>query len=303
MSNIHPEVEPEINLHPGAIKLAMKQAQASSRDLWQVSIEHLKIIENFNVRVKGKSYLEHIRSLADSMKREGYYQNKPLAGYVVREGNKQIIYVYDGHCRLEAIRLAMSEGMELPKIPVVVSQAGVAIEDLTVALVQGNNGKPLTPYETGVVCKRLSTYGLDITTIASRIGISTQYVNELLLLMSSPTQLRQLVMDEVVSATMAIEMLMQYGERALEKILEAQKNAQAAGKERITRKHLASHSFHKLVRKSANNLYTAITEVKADPGYAGLSESTREKLEVLINKLSDAQVDTGGALSTQSNND
>lgn len=273
----------ETELHPGSIKSAMKLAEAGSRDLWQVPPAALHVLDNFNARIKDASYYAHIRWLADSMKLEGFYQHEPLAGYVAKVGDEQVIYIYEGHCRREAALLAISEGAEILNVPVVVSQAGLSMEDLTVALVRSNGGKPLSPYEVGVVCKRLVRFGLEVSVIASRLSLTEQHVNNLLSLMASPIDLRKMVIEGVVSATTAIEMLAKHGEKALERLQEAQARANAAGKTRVTGKHVApDHAFKKAVKKSAVPMFQAITEIKADPGYQGLAPSVREKLEGLL---------------------
>jgi len=288
MSAKQVEFSTDTQLHPGAVKIAMKSVEANSRDLWQVAPDKLKVIDNFNVRNKDEAYVAHIRWLADSMKVEGYYQDKPLAGYVAKEGDEQIIYIYDGHCRLEAVNLAIKEGAEIHKVPVVVNQAGVSMEDLTIVLVRGNGGKPLAPYEIGVVCKRLVRYGMEIPEIATRIGFTENYVNNLLNLMASHAKLRKMVIDGVVSASTAIEMINKHGDKALDKLLEAQERANAAGKDRVTNKHIApNHAFKKAIQKSAENMFTAITEVQADPGYENLSPDIREKLDGLLKWLNE----------------
>lgn len=281
----------EVALHPGSIKSAMKVAEAGSRDLWQVPVGSLQVLDNFNARVKDASYYAHIRWLADSMKSEGFYQHEPLAGYVAKVDDEQVIYIYEGHCRREAALLAISEGAEIVSVPVVVSQAGLSMEDLTVALVRSNGGKPLSPYEVGVVCKRLVRFGLEVSVIASRLSLTVQHVNNLLSLMASPIDLRKMVIEGVVSATTAIEMLAKHGDKALEKLQEAQARANAAGKSRVTSKHVApGHSFKKAVIKSAVPMYHAITEIKADPGYQGLTPTVREKLEELLAGFKNGQL-------------
>lgn len=287
-----PELGFDTQLHPGSIKRAMKEAEAKSRDLWQVPIGKLKIIDNFNVRVKDAAYTAHVRSLANSMKSEGYYQHEALAGYVAVEDGEQAIYIYDGHCRLEAVALANSEGSEIQVVPVSVSQEGISMDDLVVVLVRGNSGKPLSPYEIGVVCKRLVRFGIEVPVIAHRLDLTEQYIKNLLGLMASPIELRKMVIEGVVSASTAIEMLNKHGGKALEKLLEAQSRANAAGKQRVTSKHVApNHAFKKVVRKSAETMFTAITEITADPSYKELSPALREKLDALMATLNQGQID------------
>jgi len=286
MSIDQAEFSTEVHLNPGSIKSAMKSAEAGSRDLWQVPPSKLKVIENFNVRNKDEAYHAHIRWLADSMKVEGFYQDKPLAGYVAVEEGEQVIYVYDGHCRLEATNIAIKEGAEIQKVPVVVSQSGISMEDLAVVLVRGNGGKPLSPYEVGEVCKRLVRYGMEVPEIAKRLGFTETYVNSMLSLMASPLKLRQMVINGIVAASTAIEMIAKHGDKALAKLQEAQERANAAGKDRVTNKHIApDHAFKKAIKKSAETMFTAINEVKADPAYEKLSPSIREKLEELLKGL------------------
>lgn len=282
----------DTQLHPGSIKRAMNEAKAKSRDLWQVPRANLKIIDNFNVRVKDAEYVAHVRALADSMKSEGFYQHEALAGYVATEDGEQVIYIYDGHCRLEAVDLANSEGAEIHFLPVSVSQEGLSMEDMVVVLVRGNSGKPLTPYETAVVCKRLVRFNIEVPVIATRLGFSEQHINNLLALMASPLDLRKMVIDGVVSATTAIEMINKHGSKALEKLLEAQSRANAVGKQRVTGKHIApNQAFKKAVRKSAETMFTAITEITADPCYKALSPALREKLDALMATLNQGQID------------
>ena len=97
------ELDVDTNLVQGNTKAAMKAAGASSRDLWQVNFEMLRIIPGFNTRVKNAAYFAHVRNIADSIKAEGYYQDKPMAGFVAKEDGNDVIFVTDGHCRYDAV--------------------------------------------------------------------------------------------------------------------------------------------------------------------------------------------------------
>lgn len=269
-------------LTPGSIKTAMKDAGAGSRDLWQVEPHKLRVIEGLNPRINTPGYQAHIRSLADSMKSEGFYQDQALAGYVSVEDGNQVISIYSGHSRLLAVALANSEGAEIVRVPVSVSQAGLSMEDITVALVKGNTGRPLTPYETAIVCKRLVRYNMDTDEIAKRLGFSNQYVCNLLSLMSAHHQIREMVANEVVSATIAIDMLAKYGEKALAKLLEAVEAAKGAGKQRVTNRFVEGAVFKKTVKRSAESMFDTLNKVKADPAFLSLSSEVRTSLEELL---------------------
>lgn len=228
----------EVPLVSGNVKRAMADLGAKSRDLWQVDPRRLKTLPGFNVRVDNDRHREYIRQLADSMKVLGYHQHKPMAGHVVKEDGEDVVLVYDGHCRLEAVLLAIEEGAEILSVPVVVSDRGTNLEDLTVALVTSNNGKELDPSEKAVVVKRLINYGWDEPRIAEKLGFSHQYIRDLLMLSSAPREIRQMVSDNKVSASLAVQSMKKHGDKAVEKLQQAGEVATAAGKQRVTAKHV-----------------------------------------------------------------
>lgn len=227
-----------IELSPGKAKEAMRDAGASSRDLYQVPIGELHIIEGFNVRTNGTEYREHIEGLAKSITENGFYQHKPLAGYVAVIDGKQTVCITDGHCRFQAAQEAIKQGAEIKSLPVVVSPKGTTMEDLTVALVTSNSGKPLTPYETGLVCKRLISFGWEEKEIAKRLGVAAQRVGDLLTLVAAPKSVRSLVMAGTVSASQAIDTIKKHGDKAPEKLAAGAEKAAASGKRKATRKHI-----------------------------------------------------------------
>ena len=268
-------------INPGNVKGAMRNASATSRDLWFVRPDELQVMPNFNVRIRTPEFEAGIRDLADSIKTNGFYPYRPLAGIVVRSGATETIYITDGHRRLEAAKLALSEGAPIEDLPVVISPKGTSMEDLTVALAQTNAGVPLTTYELALVCTRLSKFGMDSRQIGSRLSKSAQYVDKLLSLMAAPRPLRLLVEKGTVSATQAIEAIDRFGDKALANLEAAAATAAAAGKTRITGKHTAP-SFNREVRKAGPKLFFAVRDLKTDPAYPSLSPQLREKLEELL---------------------
>lgn len=290
------EADVSIVLTPGSIKGAMKlvnggESMAPSRDLWQLDPHKLEVIAGLNPRVMTEGYKAHIRTLADSMISEGFFQHAPLAGYVAKRGDDQVIYIYEGGTRLLAAKLAISEGAEFKRVPVSVSQDGMAMEDILVAMVRGNNGRPLSMYESALICKRLTKFGWSTKEIADRLGFSTNHTDNLLTLMAAPHQIRELVATEIISATIAIEMLAEHGEQALDKIMQAKEAANDAGKTRITKKFVPGAAFTKAVKKSAVSMFDTLTVVKSDPAFKSLSEETRTKLAELLDGLEAAKTE------------
>lgn len=273
----------DASLTAGNVKAAMKDAGAVSADLWQVSPDRLRVLEGFNVRVKNEAYTARVRKIADSIKANGYYKDKPLTGYVAREDGVDVIYVTGGHRRHEAVHLVIEEGVEPFPVPVIIKPKGTSMEDLTVDLVVGNDGEPLSLYEQAIACKRLAGFGWESKEIARRVRYaSAQYVDSLLMLAAAPLAIRKMVMENVISATTAIEALLKHGDKALDVLLAA---LVKSGGGRVTAKHLPQAEFKKALRKQAEPLYNTLTKVQADPSYYMLSGELRHALELLLKDI------------------
>lgn len=269
-------------LTPGNTKAAMKAVGAASSDLWKVAPDQLRTLDGFNARIKNDAYAARVRWIADSIKANGFYPDKPLTGFVALEDGEEVIYVTGGHRRHEGVLLAIEEGADVPTVPVVIKPRGTSMEDLTVDLVVGNEGEPLTTYEQAVVCKRLAGFGWESKEIARRLGYSTaQYVDGLLSLASAPLAVRRMVMESVISATTAIDAIKKHGDKAADVLLAAM--VKSGG--RVTAKHMPDADFKKAVKKQAEPMYTALTKVQADPGFAKLSKEVRELLAELLQGL------------------
>jgi len=226
----------------GNLKAAMASAGATNpHSLWTVHPSHLRVIEGFNGRIRTPSYLEHLADVKNSIRENGYYQDKPLAGYVAKEDGDDVIYVTEGHTRFEAVRELIDEGHEIEKVPVVIKPNGTSMEDLTIALVTSNNGRPFTTYETALMVKRLIGMGLDEATIAKRLNFKSgkKYVDDLLTLAGAPKAIRDMVIADKIAATLAIQELTKHGAKATERLKAAVEKATAGGKKKASAKHLA----------------------------------------------------------------
>ena len=227
-----------LSMTPGNLKAAMKETNSKSRDLWFVGIEDIHLIDGFNVRERDDAYTAHIRSIADSIKANGFFAHKPLAGFIEHRGGKNLVRLTDGHSRLEAVRIANAEGSQIDKLPFVAHPAGTSMEDLVASLATDNSGKPLKPMELAQVCKRLQGFGLDSPEICRRLSISGTYLTNLMGLLSAPKTVRDMVAAGEVSATMAMQTLRSHGEGAAQALETATAAAKAAGKGKATAKML-----------------------------------------------------------------
>jgi ParB-like chromosome segregation protein Spo0J len=194
-----PAVNLDLTIEKGRMKAITEAATGKSTE-YIVKVDQLRTIPGFNVRVREtEDYRSDLASLKQSIRENGYYPNKPLAGYIGKEGDDDVIYVTDGHRRLEAVQEindeALNDGETIEGLPVVLKPADSSVADLTIALVQDNSGRPLTPYEMGVVVQRLARMkdGEDNALftkadIARKLSITERYIDDLNVLVGGAGQ-------------------------------------------------------------------------------------------------------------------
>lgn len=240
----------QLDLLSGSVKKAMDAAKSS--DLWMCPIDDIVIMEGFNARSETAQYKEKVEQLALSIQENGFYKAKPLSIFVgLNAEGKSVNYLYDGHRRYKAAKLAVSKGYELACLPCVTSPVGTSMEDLTIALVTMNDGEPLGPFEVAVVCNRLIKSGMEIDEIAKRLTLTPTYVKDLLSLMAAPRVIRNLVLDGTVAPTLAIATLKKHGAEASAVLQDGVEKAKAQGKTRVTGKTLAQNQAKPKTAKSS----------------------------------------------------
>ena len=259
--------------------------------------EKLEVEEGLNPRVPNEGYKAHIRDLVSSMVQHGFYSDKPLAGYITKRDGIDTVIVYDGGSRLVAAIEARKQGARFTTIPVVIDQKGKAKEDILVAMVRGNTGRRLAPYELGLICKRLITFNWDTKRIATELGITVQYTEKLLKLMAADFRIREMVAYERVSAETAISTLTKYPERAYEVLTEALDTAQGAGKTKVTMRFVASAMVERAAKKAAVPMYEALKSVMADDCFDALSDQNQAKLKELLSTLEEVEANARKAES------
>lgn len=279
------EADYDVSLQAASIKGTMKASGYTAGDLWMVDPRAVRVLPGFNARVINDSYRAVVRSIADSIKVNGYYKDCPLAGYVAMENGEQVIYMYGGHRRLEASLLAIGEGYKLERVPMTIDQVGLSLEDMTVALIQGNGGEALSFYESAITCKRLLQMGLTMDDIVRRTGLTQPLIDARMKLMSAPRKLREMVANEAMSGTLAIELMATYGKDAVAVAEEAQTRAVESGKTKILKAQVEASPYTKVVKKASTRLYEVAGKISQDPAYSNLSAETRELLDTLLAEI------------------
>jgi ParB family transcriptional regulator, chromosome partitioning protein len=221
---------------PGNVKEVMRAYKTGVADVYMVRIEGLRIRPGFNeAREVDPDYPAAVREYADSMKVNGFFRHKPLKVAASADG---YLYISDGHTRYAALLLANEEGAGIESVPVINEVRGTSEEDRDYGLILDNNGRKLTPLGEAIVIKRQIGRGIPEKEIARRLGYSITKVLNALALVSAPTAIREMVAAGEVSATTAVKTIKAEGAKATETLKAAKETAKAAGKEKVTEKHL-----------------------------------------------------------------
>ncbi len=95
--------------------MAIKDVAQGRSDLYKLDPKLIQIKEGWNSReATDPQNASHIAELAASIKEVGV--KKPLVCYMEND----IVYVTDGHCRLQAVMHLIEQGVEIKTVPVIV---------------------------------------------------------------------------------------------------------------------------------------------------------------------------------------
>jgi ParB/RepB/Spo0J family partition protein len=234
MTTTVPAAKFDLDLVQGKTAQAMTEAGAEKDQMWMVPVHNLAIVEGFNVRVTGTPRAEEAHlELVNSMVQNGFYSDKPLAGFVRQDGEHSVIVITDGHRRYRAIDAAneiLGEGMQIEKVPVIVKPQGTTLEDLTIAMAQANSGEPLTMFEQAILVKRLVSYNMDKAVIAEKLSKTPRHIDNLLVLAGVPAKVRQLIVDDEITATQALQEMRKNPAKAATVLSDRVAAAKAKGK-------------------------------------------------------------------------
>jgi hypothetical protein len=257
----------------GNTKAAVKAAGGGSSDLWTVPPGEIHYDPRDNVRPLD---MERIRHLASLIVANGYDRKKPLGCFVRKVGGQDRIFVYEGQHRFHAALMAIQEGAEIARLPIVIDEAkSVNRVNLIYSGITNNDGEKLTPLQLAEKVVELQELGEPNSTICKRLNITDQTIRDVLLLAQAPVALHKLVRDKVVASTLAIEEIRTHGgEKALERLSNAAAQVKASGKAKVTKKALAKPASHKITDVQAKLLLQALQSVLHDPVFGKLSPGT-----------------------------
>lgn len=211
---------------------SIKKLSVGRKDLFLLAPEDIQEDPGWNVRHDTEDLQNHIRSLADSIKEIGVQQ--PLT--VFMQGPSAI--VTDGHCRLLAVNLAISEGADIKAVPVRTEERYSNEADRVLSMLTRNSGRQLTIPEQAEVIKRLLSFNWTEAEIARKTGSSRQHINTLVHFLASPSEIQNMVKSGQVSATTAVNQVRKEGEGAVGTLKSAVNTAQQEGRKKATGRHI-----------------------------------------------------------------
>jgi len=199
------------------------------KDVFYLPVDEIEVEDGFNPR---KDYGD-IEALADSIFHNGV--KNPLRGY--KSGGKHLLT--DGHRRLMAAKIVAKKNPEL-LLPFIIDVSEKSAEQRIIDVLVCNDGLKLNPLEESEVINRLINFGMDEREISKRTGQTGVYVSNLKLLYLAPQKIKNLISENIVSSTLAMDILRSTDnyEEAVKVIEKAHKFAQETGKEKIVKRDL-----------------------------------------------------------------
>jgi ParB-like chromosome segregation protein Spo0J len=182
--------------------MSTPQNRPQRKDLFYIPFNQLKIDKEWNARID----YGNIDELANQILSVGEIR-MPLRGMKDKDG---FYVVRDGHRRYLATKLLVDKkklngdeflmpfltyGREYSEI--------AALKDTLICA----EGKPLNPVEQAIVIHRLMEEGLSEKDICENTGFTNVYVSNLKLLYNAPKKIHTLILDNVISATLAMKIL------------------------------------------------------------------------------------------------
>jgi ParB/RepB/Spo0J family partition protein len=168
-----------------------------TKELLHVDPRNVVIQAGFNTRINyGKLHELKNKIIANGV-------HSPLKGF--DDGNGKFILT-DGHRRMAAIQLAIEEGHDIKLVPFIPSDEHDDVSR-TLEILLSNDGKPLTTLETAHTYKRLTSLGLKVSEVATKVGKSYAYVNKLLILSNATETTQAQIKEGKVSAWTVLEAL------------------------------------------------------------------------------------------------
>lgn len=211
---------------------AENKKRTPRKDYHLFTIDDIQVEEGFNPR---HDYGD-IEELARDIAQNGILV--PVRGFKRKGEDKYILT--DGHRRLRAAEIVQKKFPDIElRIPLIAHKI-ITEEQRLFNVLSFNSGLHLNPLEESEIINRLVKFGLSDKDIVKRTGMTGTYVSNLKLLFESPQQLKNHIISNTVSATLAMQVLRNTDnyEEAVKLIEDGVSFAKEKGKSKVMKKDL-----------------------------------------------------------------
>ena len=239
-------------------------------DAYRVNPRILELEEGFNVRI-GQERDPELRSHIEGFKqtiRDYITKTDPnnrvskgglsevMPPLLVRVTDDGRILVVEGHSRTIATRELIAEGFDIQELDVDVTKGDEA--DRNVVMVRSSQGKSLAPIEKAIAFVRMADrFNWSFPKIAQECGggVTTQRVEQLVLLGRAPQEILDMVADRKVTADSAIEIVRKHRDNPQEAVRVLEALVAGTGSRRIGKGHVRAS----IPRRTQDALFDVFT--------------------------------------------
>lgn len=263
-----------------SFKQMIKDGDLKRADAMKARLEDLHEEPGFNLRAEGEELEESINALAEFI-----FAGGQIPALEVRPRAEGGMWVVDGHRRRRAY-LKLDQAGRLPRIPSKDNperlEAWISIvpfegndAERVARVITSQEGKKLSPLELADGYKRLTAFGWTPDQIAKKVGKTRQHVEQVMTLGNANTDVQQLVASGQVSATTAVQVVRQYGEKAGKVLGGELQKAKATGKSKVTAGSMRGPTTPRqrleAIREAAQEIFKALPEGCLDASGPALS--------------------------------
>lgn len=196
--------------------------------------------------------------------------------------------IIDGHHRFAGLMAAIEAGAQITSIQV--SEFTGNKSDEVFEMLKSAQGLALEPIERAEGFRRLKAWGLSIEDIAAGSGNNPQTVRRSLVLADAEEEVKELVRENKVSADVVINLLVDCKgteRNVFEELQASLKNAEAAGKTKITSRFVKSKKVSvkpKVLRETFSSLMPAGNQIRSQIERVKTEEtSDPEEVSITLN--------------------
>lgn len=150
------------------IKNTEAQAQfnkTTKTDLYKIDPRLVKVVDGFNSRTNFD-----LDELMPSIRENGVMN--PITVQKEKDENGNEFYtLVDGERRLRSVLQLIKEGVDIPRIPALITSKSKTKDELLIEQYTRNQGKPFNEYETGLLIKKLVDFGYTPSEAVKKLGL------------------------------------------------------------------------------------------------------------------------------------